>query len=503
MSGLPGGFADVAAVDEPSAQPALRRVWRWGVPGRRKAAALLDHGERPVLRLLWVFLPETTMARKRRFQYLIASTFLSDGGRDALKYGALVAVTRSSGSSIYAALIGTAALAPTALFGLYGGAIADALPKRTALAVVYGLQAALCFTVPFFLGTDFAAVLLLIFGLNLLGQISTPSEQSIAPLVASDAQMASATSLIGLASNIGTFFGTALLAPVLLKLVGVSAVFAVAGVMLGLATVRIMRVRTREDIQAPVYERPSVKVRALIQWLTDEPAVATMLLLGVIAGTATVILETLAPRYVQSVLGLDPAESVYVFAPASVGLIAALVAAPWLIERVGERTAALAGFLFITMSLCLLGLVHHGVIPLLDPVNPFRILNSLGLELGGPIRTASLLALPLGFGISIVTMSVQTYINRRVPLSHQGRTFALQSVVKNGVAIVPLLALGTAASFVGVDTVLVATPFLFIGLAFLLIRLSERFCGREPSARLDVLSSFWHESEKPVSVPPA
>ena len=228
-----------------------------------------------------------------------------------------------------------------------------------------------------------------------------------------------------------------------------------------------------------------------------------MLLLGVIAGTATVILETLAPRYVQSVLGLDPAESVYVFAPASVGLVAALVAAPWLIERAGERAAALAGFLFITMSLCLLGLVHHGVIPLLDPVNPFRLLNSLGLELGGPIRTASLLALPLGFGISIVTMSVQTYINRRVPLSHQGRTFALQSVLKNGVAIVPLLALGTAASLVGVDTVLIATPFLFIALAFLVIRLSERFCGREPSARLDVLSSFWHESEQPVSVPPA
>ncbi len=488
-----------APASEPEARRGRSRFPRFT---RRRAVALLDHGERRVFRLFWVFLPETSIARGRRFQYLLASTFLSDGGRDALKYGALVAVTRSSGSSIDAALVGTAALVPAALLGMYGGAIADALPKRATLAVVYGLQAALCFVVPIFIGTDLTAVLILIFALNVLGQVSTPSEQSIAPHVASDGQMASATSLISLASNFGTFFGTALLAPILLKLLGVGAVFAVSGIMMAFATVRILRVRTRKAAEQPAYQRPSTNLRGLLHWLNDEPAVATMLLLGVIAGTSTIVLETLAPRYVQSVLGLDPADAVYVFAPSSVGLILALFVAPWLIEHLGERTTALAGFALTSVSLCLLGLVRHGMVGLVDPVNPYRLLNAAGLELGGPMRTASLLVLPLGFGISLAAMSVQTYINRRVPLTYQGRTFALQSVMKNAAGIIPLLTLGFLATLVGVDTVLIATPFLFMLLAFAFIRLSERLCGREPAARLDVLASFWRETAQPVSTPP-
>ena len=55
-----------------------------------------------------------------------------------------------------------------------------------------------------------------------------------------------------------------------------------------------------------------------------------------LAGTANVVLQTLAPRYVQSVLGLDPADAVYVFAPSTIGLGLAIVVTPTLIRRLGE-----------------------------------------------------------------------------------------------------------------------------------------------------------------------
>src|SRR6185295_9187241 len=108
-------------------------------------------------------------------------------------------------------------LLPPTFLGLYGGAVADALPKRVALVVIYVLDAAVCFIVPIFYGTGFGAILRLIFAVNVLGQISGPQEQSITPLVASDEELATATSLSTLASNLGTIFGTALLAPVLVK----------------------------------------------------------------------------------------------------------------------------------------------------------------------------------------------------------------------------------------------------------------------------------------------
>ena len=481
--------------DPPAKKPRTRAKRLQGVGGRAysDARGVVDRGEQHVFRFLWLFLPEPSIARSRKFQYLLASTFLSDGGRDALKYGALVAVTRSSGSSIDAALVGVASLVPPTLLGLYGGAVADALPKRIALALVYALQAAMCFAVPTFLGTELGAVIFLIFAINVLGQVSGPDEQSIAPLVASDKQLASATSLLSLASNLGTFFGTALLAPILLRVFTVRAVFAVAGVMLLLATVRILHVRTKQDAERARWQRPSVNVRSIATWLADEPAVATMMMVGVLAGTANIVLQTLAPRYVQSVLGVDPADAVYVFAPTSVGLGLALLAAPWMMGKIGERRSALLGFAIISVALFLLGFVRHGVDLFIDPVNPFRLLGLAGVHLGAPLRTASFLVMPLGFGVALTTMCVQTYINRRVPLAQQGRAFALQSTIKNGASIIPLLTLGVAASVFGVDTVLIASPMLLILLAVVLVRLSQRFGGHAPAQRLDVLSSFWRE----------
>ena len=372
---------------EPAPQPGEPHR-HLGVPTPAQATALFRRGERRAVRFLWVFLPETSIARSRQFQYLLASTFLSDGGRDAVKYGALVAVTRSSGSSIDAVLIGVASLLPPTLLGLYGGAVADAFPKRVALTIIYLLQGGLCFVVPTFLGTNLGAVIALIFALNVLGEVSTPDEQSVAPLVASDEQLATATSLLSLASNLGTAVGTALLAPILLRVVGVQAVFWAAGTMLLLASGRIWQVRSERDLQATGYHRPSLNVREILGWLADEPAVATMMMVGVLAGTAMVVLQTLAPRYVQSVLGLDPAEAVYVFAPTSIGLVLALGATPGLMRRFGERRTALLGFMITATSLFLLGLVRHHLEVIVDPVNPFRLLGIVGLQLGGPLRTS-------------------------------------------------------------------------------------------------------------------
>jgi hypothetical protein len=88
-----------------------------------------------------------------------------------------------------------------------------------------------------------------------------------------------------------------------------------------------------------------------------------------------------------------------------------------------------------------------------------------------------------------------------VPLAYQGRAFALQSVLKNGTAIVPLLTLGGLASIVGVETVLIFAPIALVLAAFALVELSVMFGGAAPARRLDVLASFWEESDVPVRNP--
>ena len=461
----------------------------------RGADAILDRGQRQAFRFLWFFLPEPSIVRELRFQALLASRFLSDAGQQALAYGALIAVVRGGGSAFDAALVGVAALLPPALLGLYGGTVADALPKRIALAGVYNLQAILCFATPSLIGTDLTAMIFLLFAVNALGQVSGPSESSVIPLVATETQLASAAALISFASSLGTAFGTALLAPVLVRAFGVETVMYTSGVLLLLAASRVFDLPAHhaepEARIGPHLLVHKVRARATIEWLAKQPAVATMVFVAVIAGTAQIVIQILAPRYVQAVLDVDAADAVYVFAPSAVGLALALLATPLLVRLRGERDTALLGFVLFSLSLCLFGLVRH--LTFIDAVNPLHALSLVGIDLGERLRTAALLALPLGFGLALTTTSVQTYINRRVPLSHQGRTFALQSSLKNGAAIIPLTSLAAAAGAFGVENVLIASPFVLLALAYGLIELSRRFGGHAPRGYLGVMQTFWEE----------
>lgn len=488
-------MSDEASREQPRRRPPRRARGRLKDAGRR-ADRFLDRAEARVFRLFWLFLPEPAIARNLRFQHLLASRFLSDAGQQSLAFGALVSVTRGGASSFEVSLVGVAVLMPPAVLGLYGGAVADALPKRVALAGVYSVQALLCFLVPITMGTQLFDVLLLLLAVNSLGQVSAPTESAVLPLVASKEELASAASLINLSSAAGTAFGTALLAPVLVRAVGVEPVLYLAGVFLLLAASRVFDLPLRgERKRSKVsYSLPHVSVRAAAQWLAAHPAVATMIFVAVVSGTANVMLQTLAPRYVQSVLDVDPADAAYVFAPSAFGLVLALVSAPLLMRIRGERIAALGGFFLTASALFLLGVVGD-ISVILDPINPLRMVGVLGLDLEERLRTAGFVAIPLAFGVSLTATSVQTYINRRVPVSYQGRTFAMQNWLKNGSAIIPLLVLGAAATQFGVESVLLVTPLILLAVAYALIFVSIRVAGLAPPSRLQVLGSFWEEPD--------
>jgi Na+/melibiose symporter-like transporter len=335
-------------------------------------------------------------------------------------------------------------------------------------------------------------MLFLLLAVNALGQVSGPTESSVLPLVASKEELATGASLIALSSAAGGAVATALLAPVLVRAVGVEPVLYIAGVLLLLAASRVFDLQGGDSHQQLRETLPQVKVRAALRWLADHPAVATMIIVSVLTGTANVVLQTLAPRYVQSVLGVDAADSAYVFAPSALGLVTALLTAPYLMRIRGERVIALVGLFFTSAALMLLGIVGD-VGTVVDPVNPLRLTGVLGLDLNERLRTAGLIAIPLAFGVSLTATSVQTYINRRVPLAFQGRTFAMQSWLRNGSAIVPLLTLGALATEFGVEDVLLFSPLALLAVGYSLVFLSFGLSSLAPPAQLGVLETFWYE----------
>jgi MFS transporter, DHA3 family, macrolide efflux protein len=458
----------------------------------------------PLFRLFYVFLPETSLLKQVRFQMVVASRALSEIGQEAVFYGALVAV---AGDPFDASLIAVGKAAPAATLGIVGGAVADALPRRIGLGLGYAGQAALCVLVPVFLGTDFGALLLLVTGVSVLNQIIGPGEKAVIPLVSSRAQIATAAAILSVADSVGTGVGGGFIAPVLMKTTGIHALLFVCAGFLAFAAVRVLslplqrEVGFKQALQRLKLSEVDMGLRSALDWLLGWPAIATMITVGVVVSVLNMSMNTLGPSYVGSALEANPADAVYVFAPGSIAALGALLVGPKLIDKTGERWLACVAVFVQVGALFGLAFIDQ-LAPILAPISPANLLRLFGQEPSDALLAASFVSIFIGFSASLSSLAVQTYLNRRVPATQQGRTFGLQSVLTNAVAIIPLILFGAIGAATSVKNILFWAPWIVLAVIYALLLIASRMTGRERPKGREVLASFWQEpdaAQEPVS----
>jgi len=441
--------------------------------------------------------------RRPRFQHLLLGKLLSDTARDATKYAAVVAIVASSGSAFQSSSIAAAALLPAALFGLYAGGLADSLPKGVALGAAYGLSGLTSILIPIVFGTELVPMLALVFVVAAFSQLAIPAENVTVPLLTKEGEMASANSMMGMSSSLGTAVGTALVAPILLKVLGVQFVFYFAGVLMLVGATRVLHIRSRRDTSDAATgllpERgENLKV---LRWIFAHQSIGTMVAVSVLVTVSNLIMTALAPVYVHEVLKTDPANAVFVMGPSGIAMVLSIAIAPFVIRLVGERVTTAIGVGFVVVALVALGLVDNDLALVVDPANPLRVVGLVGLDLTAELRTAMLLSIPLGLGAGLTDNAVKTYINRRVPLDYQGRTFAARSTLESIVAIVPLMAVAGVASLVGVSPVLIALPLVIYAVLLILLQLSRRYGVEVIGPMTMVAQMLTNETEEELEEP--
>jgi MFS family permease len=451
--------------------------------GIRRLDQAIDRGQASVFRWMWFMVPPSSIARNPSFQALLASRFLSDLALQALLFGVLIASARGGGSAFEAAMIGVAFLVPGVALGLFGGAVADALPKRFALGVAYLTMGVLCLSLPLWLDFELRGMLVVLFAVRVLHQVSQPAEASAVPMVATHEELASANSFLSLMSSGGEVVGKALLAPLIVTAFGIKPVVVVAGLLFMLSATRVIAFRVghhaidEPDLLGPMGEVIEVapepdeddghprmtSTRDALRWLINEPAAFWMLAMAAMASTTNVVLGVLGPQYVRDVLNVMPEKTFYVFAPASLGLIAALILAPILIRIFRERIVAAVGFLLVALGLSLLGTIDIVVGRFADSV---LIIGIPGV--GERVEMAAVISTLLGLGMTLAAAATQTYIGKYVPSEVHGRIFALLGAMKDGLSIPVLLSMGAVAGWIGVDNVLLISPIVLLVTAFAL-----------------------------------
>jgi MFS family permease len=442
----------------------------------------------------------TQVMRDPAVRALIVSRLASVLGIATLSYGAMIYLADIGAPQLSISLMGASRYLAALLFGIGGGALADAMSKRTAMVTAYALQAAACFIIPTVWGTSQLSLLVLIFVTAMLGQIVTPAVKAATALVTTAAQVAIVAAIISVAGGIGSALGTTFLAPLLINVGTLEWLAYVSGIVLAFGAVRALRVPPEEGATPLRRAARTIDWRSTVptlrrtaDWLSANRKVGAMILVGSMVFALFDGLNTLMPVYVRDVLNTDPTNTIYILAPGGIGFLVGTALGPWWMDRRGERALGVMALMVLSLGFILFGFIDQ-VAPFLAPFSPLRLLGLFGIELSPQIEAAGLISILTALGSTGAGAAVQTYVNRYILLARQATTFGMQEVLDNALTLIAVVALGIVATLLGPRLVFIVAPPLIIVIVIWLIRVCFRVTAQDPPEARAVLNALLDQS---------
>ena len=401
----------------------------------------------------------------RPFMLLWAAQAISQTAQNVVWYGILVLVQTTSNSSTHMSLAVLTLMLPSVFFGIVAGVYVDRWDKRWVLVGTNALRAAITLLYAF-VDTRLGAVFLVNFAFATVSQFFTPAEAAVIPSIVSRRTLLQANALFNLTYTGSQLIGLVLLGPLVVNLFGHDAVFFLVAALFLICALLVWPLPTR--IAAPTSAFGSTR-EALAALVDDAREVAhfvvtdrvVMLALGhwTLSSILGVLLAVLAPGFVVNVMGIGAADSVFVLAPAGLGMVLGTV----LLQRYGQSMDRhwLSNIGLLAFSACMLAL------GLLGPGWGFmyRLLQELSdqqlplLGFYGLISIVMLVTLVAGLAFVAIFVPAQTVMQERTPVALRGRLFAVAMVLSNVTSIAPLLLAGGAADLLGV-----ARAFTLVGI---------------------------------------
>jgi len=408
-------------------------------------------------------------------------------GQGALLYAFFILVADRTDSAFFNALFVVCASLPAIMFGLPAGIVVDRVPRR---ALLVGLNLAR-FVFAFVLVTReptlpgvFAATL----GVWTIHQFYSPTESAALAAIVPRVRYTAAQALSNLALTLAQLAGLVVLAPILLKVGGPRALFAVCAALFVVAagfSALLPRLddhiggRDRDGAGARRQTPRSLRAALLDGWrgIRADQLSYQALVNDLLVGIGMSALVTIMPLYLKRVLGTGAENTVFVFAPAAIGLVLGLRYAPLLGHAVGEQRVATGGLLGFAACIAALGFASPLHTLLTDglrmPVDRVADLASIPPL----VIIAMLVSIPAGFTSALVSVATRAVLLARTPSTRRGQVIATQSLIGNLGALVPTLLAGLAADLFGIEPIAVAIAVALAGGA-----VTARFAARRPVA---------------------
>lgn len=405
------------------------------------------------------------LLRQPQFRAYWFARLCSQTAQGALLYGLLILIVDQTTKSVYASLFVACSIIPSLLFGIIGGSISDVLPQRAFLVMLNSSRTILVVLLlreQIGLPTIFAVTL----GIWTIHQFHSPTESTVLARIVEPHQLPTANALYSLALTLAQLLGMIILAPGLLRIGSPRMLFVACAFLFAIAALSNHRMGRLPRHAKPPSRRSLLSLRGGWHVLVSSPQMYSAVLDAVLIGIGLSALVAIVPYYLTRVLDTGAENTVFVFAPAVIGVLAGLQLAPVLGRMVGYDRLATVGVVGFALGIAGLGLV--------DPVN--RLLREIGVPLSqwaidlgltSRIQTAMTLSIPVGLFSSITGVAARTILLQQAPAHLRGQAAATQNTLANVGALVPTLLAGVAIDWFDVQPVALAIAVLLLVSAIL------------------------------------
>ena len=383
--------------------------------------------------------------RSANFAFFWLAQVISRFGDPITVIGLAFVTYRATQSALLTAVAVGVATIPNALFGFFGGAIADALGPRRAMFWCDVIRAVIVGSIPILL--VFHAPLVFIFAVAFLsgcaGAVFGPARGALVPALLTREKLASGNSLV-YASDRAVEIGGALAGGALIVAVGDGA-FYVDAVTFALSAVLLARVVVLEQPHEVTWGRIWRDARDGFLFLRRSAVLWSNTLFSLSAQFFNPVVNTLTPVFlIRRFAGNDPVAGAVLYAgsEAAIALGAVLGSAilPRYITRIPKGRAVIFGF------------ATTGIVVVLIALAP-------------SFTVAAVLFAILGFTNVLFYVPTVTILQEGTPLELTARVFGARIAITN-LSWLPIIFLGgVIGDAIGVDTFLAVAGLITLGTA--------------------------------------
>ena len=292
---------------------------------------------------------------------------------------------------------------------------------------------------------DFTHLLLITFAFSSLGQFFSPAEAAAIPTLLPRRALLTANSMVLITMVLTLLVGGAL-APVASRIDRflpywiASGLFVVGGALIALATIPRNRPRAEQTSRSAARQMLE-EIREALDYLRTSPVLMTSFAQLSLTVLVLFMMFTLAPGYVDKVLGITALDSYIILVPATVGAVASAL----LLGQFGRNLKR--------SRLVALALVSTGATLLILSFVPL-LLRSVPELVPLTRWFAAVFSLFLGLEFGALLIPSLTYLQEHTTDEVRGRIFSLFFLAYNGATAIPVLAAAALADLFGIRLVI-------------------------------------------------